>query len=425
MDDQAREQVPPKTTPTWEMELLVSGATIFGLLQLPRLIDHGYYVALNLSSSDYQGLLFPLWLYSKVAVLTLVITFLMHLALRGYWVALVGMSSVYPGGIRFEKLRFGPISLARTLRDSGTMAVVIERADNRATRVFGTGFGFALVMMVWAAGAAVILAACVLVDASLGSGHTSQVFGALAAVLALPWVLASIIDRRFGRRLAPDGGAARAIGAVLEAYSRVGVGRGGNTLMSLFVSNEGRLRGMATALFLVVPVVIVLMLQDSLARGHLPLGLFVGLSSEDAFSPNASVSGFYDTSGSDRTVYLPIPHIPGRVVSGDYLELFVPFIPRLHGPALERVCPQALPAGQTEARLACLARLSDIRIDGVPQAVRFDASSDATTEQPGMLAMLPVRDLVPGRHELSLNAPGHDGLSSDAPARRYRIPFWK
>lgn len=425
MDEDAREQVPPKTTPTWEMELLVSGATIFGLLQLPQLIDRGYYVALNLGSSEYEGLLFPLWLYSKVAVLTLVITFLAHLALRGYWVALVGMSSVYPGGVRFEKLRFGPIALARTLRESGSMAVVIERADNRATRVFGTGFGFALVMMVWAAGAALLLAICVLVDASLGAGHTSQVFGAMLVVLLLPWLLASIIDRRFGRRLAPEGGAARAIGAVLEAYSRVGFGRGGNTLMSLFVSNEGRLRGIATALLLVVPVILVLMLQNSVARGRLPLGLFVGFSSEDAFSPNASVAAFYDSPGSDRTVFLPIPHIPGRIVNGDYLELFVPFIPRLHGPALERVCPQALPVARAEARLACLARLSDIRIDDVPVAVRFDASSDSTTGQPGMLAMLPVRSLAPGRHELSLNAPGRDGLSSDAPARRFHIPFWK
>ena len=425
MDDQPREQVPPKTTPTWEMELLVSGATIFGLLQLPQLIDHGYYAALNLSAADYEGLLFPLWLYSKVAVLTLAITFLLHLALRGYWVALVGMSSVYPGGIRWEKLRFGPIALARSQGEAGTMAAVIERADNRATRVFGTGFGFALIMIVWACAAALVLLVSVLVDAAIGAGHTSQVFAGMLVVLLLPWLLAAVIDRRFGRKLAPDGAAARAIGAVLETYSRVGIGRGGNRLMTLFVSNEGRVRGMFTALLLVVPVVIVLMLQNSVARGRLPLGLFVGLSSEDAFSPTSSVASFYDTPGADRAVLLPTPHIPGRVVSGDYLELFVPFIPRLHGPALERVCPEALPVSQTEARLACLARLSDIRIDGAPTAVRFDASSDAMTGQPGMLAMLPVRELVPGRHELSLNAPGRDGLDPATPARRYRIPFWK
>ena len=32
--------IPAKTTPTWEMELLLSGATVFGLLQLPDAL-HG------------------------------------------------------------------------------------------------------------------------------------------------------------------------------------------------------------------------------------------------------------------------------------------------------------------------------------------------------------------------------------------------
>jgi len=425
MDEEAREQVPAKTTPTWEMELLVSGATIFGLLQLPTLLDRGYYTALNISPADYEGLLFPLWLYSKVAVITLVITFLLHLFLRGYWVALVGMSSIYPEGIRWDQLRLGPISLERGKRATGSMPDAIERADNRATRGFGTGFGFAMVMGLFAVAVLLALVAGVLLDAAIGSSQGKNVVGVMAAILILPWMFATTIDQGVGKRLAHDSWLARAAGAVLEVYARVGLGRRSNTLMALFVSNEGRVRAVATAMLLVVPVVVVLMVQNSLARGRLPLGLFVGLSAEDAFSPDTSVSAFYQPPDANRVVLMPVPHIPGRVVSGEYLELFVPFIPRLHGPALERVCPQALPSKQTRARLDCLARMSDIRIDGVPQAVRLDASSDAATGQPGMLAMLPVGKLSPGRHELSLNAPGRDGLSPGVPARRFRIPFWK
>jgi hypothetical protein len=425
MNEQAREQVPAKTTPTWEMELLVSGATIFGLLQLPRLLDRGYYTALNLSPAEYEGLLFPLWLYSKVAVITLVLTFLLHLFLRGYWVALVGMSSVYPGGIRWEKLRMSPIALARNLREFGSMPEAIERADNRATRVFGTGFGFAMVMAIFAGLVALTLVGGVLVDAALGAGHLGYVLGAVIALFVLPWMLATTIDRAKGAELAPDSWLARALGAVFSTYARAGMGRRSNTLISLFASNEGRLRAVATAMLLVLPVVLGLMVQSTLARGRLPLGLFVGLSTEDAFSGSTSAAAFYDTPGMDRTVFLPMPHIPSRVATGEYLELFVPFIPRLHGPALERACPAATPAGKIQARLQCLARLSDIRIDGVRLDVQFDATSDAATGQPGMLAMLPVGKLPPGRHELSLNSPGRDGGDPARPQRRFRIPFWK
>ena len=425
MDEAGREQVPAKTTPTWEMELLVSGATIFGLLQLPSLLDRGYYRALNLSSAEYEGLLFPLWLYSKVAVITLVITFLLHLVLRGYWVALVGMNSVYPGGIRWENLRLGPRSLERSRQQSGSMPALIERADNRATRVFGTGFGFAMVMGILAALVAAALVVGVLVDAAFGTGHLDQVFAAMVAALLLPWAIAALVDRHMGSRLAPGGRLARVLDAVFGVYARAGMGRRSNALVALFVSHEGRLRAVATALLLVLPVVVVLMVQTSIARGRLPLGMFVGLSTEDPFSPNTSVSAFYDDPHADRAVFLPMPHIPSRVVDGDYLELFVPFIPRFHGPALERACPAALPAKETPARLACLAKLSEIRIDGLPVDVPLEASSDSATGQPGMLAMIPVGKLAPGRHELSLNAPGRDGGDPQRPQRRFRIPFWK
>jgi hypothetical protein len=425
MNEDDREQIPVKTTPTWEMELLVSGATILGLLQLPSLLDRGYYTAINLASAEYEGLLFPLWLYSKVAVITLVITFLAHLFLRGYWVALVGMNSVYPGGIRWEQLRLGARSMARSIQESGSMPALIERADNRATRVFGTGFGFAMVMGIFAAVVAAGLIVGVLVDSAVGTGHLNQVFGILVAVLVLPWAIATTIDRSVGERFAPDGGLARALDAIFGLYARAGMGRRSNTLIALFVSHEGRVRAILTAVLLVFPVVVVLMLQTTLARGKLPLGMFVGLSTEDAFSPSTSVSAFYDGPDADRAVFLPVPHIPSRVIEGDYLELFVPFIPRLHGPALERACPEVLPAKETPARLGCLARLLEIRIDGTPLEVRLDASSDPATGQPGMLAMLPIGQLPPGRHELSLNAPGRDSGNPDAPQRRFRIPFWK
>ena len=44
-------ELPKDTTPTWEMELLVSGATIVGLLQLPELLARAHFRTLNLRSS--------------------------------------------------------------------------------------------------------------------------------------------------------------------------------------------------------------------------------------------------------------------------------------------------------------------------------------------------------------------------------------
>jgi hypothetical protein len=419
-----RATVPSQTTPTWEMELLVSGATIFGLLQLPELVDRAYVRTLNLSPDDYATLLTPLWMYSKFAIVTLVVTFIVHLCLRGYWVALVGLDSVYRGGIRWDRLERGPLARASSERASAPMPVVIERADNRATRVFAIGFGFAMVMLMPVAIVLLSLVASVAVDAAFGPGHAGEVFGAVVAMVLLPWAISRFLDKHVGARLAPDSPTALALGRVLGLYARLGMGRGSNPLVALFVSHEGRARAGVAAMAMILPVMIVLAVQMSIARGRLPLGFFVGLSAEDPTSADASAAAFYADSRGESPAVLPLPRIPSRIAGGAYVELFVPFIPRLHGPSLQASCPDALKVvgiGSTRARLDCLARVTDLRLDGAPLAIRLDASTDPRSGQPGMLAMVPVAGLAPGRHELSLAAPDRKGAGT----RRYRIPFWR
>ncbi|MBP6595987.1 MAG: hypothetical protein KA196_00585, partial [Arenimonas sp.] len=141
--------MPSRTTPTWEMELLVSGATVFGLLQLPALADRLLFGLYNSSTLEVAGMVSPLWVYVKFTLMTLIFTFIAHLCLRGYWVALVGLSSVYPKGIQWSNLdkKSGPNFIAATHGQVGSMAQIIERADNRASRVFGVGFGLATTML--------------------------------------------------------------------------------------------------------------------------------------------------------------------------------------------------------------------------------------------------------------------------------------
>jgi hypothetical protein len=420
--DEVREQLPARTTPTWEMELLVSGATIFGLLQLPELLDHGYFRAVNLMPQDYADLLMPLWLYTKIAVVTLILTFLAHLCLRAYWVALVGMNSVYPGGIRWDKLGLGPIARARLAAQAPAehIAEAIERADNRATRVFGVGVSFAMLMVAPVVLVLVALAIALLVQALLGEGQSVDVLGVAVAVILLPWMLAMVADRRLGTWLAKLPVAGRVVGAVADFYARFGFGPRSNPLVALFASHAGRVRFALTALLVIMPVSLVLAFS---VRGRLPFGMFAGLNGKDTFSASASPSAFYADQRGNPWMIQPLPRVPSRVVEGPYLELFVPFIPRLHAAQLGRSCPQLATSSGTgdRARLDCLARIVDIRLDGTEVAIPLEATTDAQTGQQGMLAMIPVGALAPGRHELSLLEPDRRG----GEPRRYRIPFWK
>ena len=289
--------IPARTKPTWEMELLISGATVFGLMQMPGLADKFLFHVHNTGAEVVSGFVLPLWIYVKSALVTLIATFVAHLALRGYWIALVGLSSVYPDGIRWAQVaqRTGPFMLAWMKERFGDIDATIERADNRATRVFGVGFAVATLMQI-------------------------------------------------------------------------------------------------------------------------PIGLVLVLPAH------------YDSQRGDGVMLVPVPTIPDPVVRGPYLRLFIPYFPRRHGESMRSACPGMLrDDADARARLACLQSLHAVAIDGVPVDVPFDAAEDPLTGQRGMLAMIPMVDVAPGRHELTVSpAPlDRDRAEGADPITLYRIPFWR
>jgi hypothetical protein len=259
----------------------------------------------------------------------------------------------------------------------------------------------------------------------VGRAYPFHILFTLAALAVLPWALVSVLDRRYGARLAHRPAWRRIIGGISETYGRLGFGPPTSPLVALFVSHAGRARFAGTAIAILLPVAVVIIMQAAFARGQTPLGFTLAISGKQPFSAFASPGAFYADQRGEAWTLVPLPYIPSRVVEGPYLELFIPFIARRHGAALQRACPQALGRGPERGpRLQCLARITAIQLDGVAVETSLLESTDPLTGQPGLLAMLPVVGLAPGRHELSLNEPDWR-VDDGEPPRRYRILFWK
>ena len=94
-----------RTTPTWEVELLISGVAVFAMLQLPGWLDDRMFALEPRLGDDWRLVLTLFYIYSKSAAIVLAVTFALHLFLRALWIALVGMHSVYPQGIILDRLR--------------------------------------------------------------------------------------------------------------------------------------------------------------------------------------------------------------------------------------------------------------------------------------------------------------------------------
>jgi hypothetical protein len=425
--------MPGRTTPTWEMELLVSGATVFGLLQLPSLTDRVLFGLYNGSGLEMASMITPLWVYVKFTVLTLIFTFIAHLCLRGYWVALVGLHSVYPLGIQWGNLdkKMGPNYVAASRETVGTMAQIIERADNRASRVFGVGFGMATTMLMPIVLVSLLLVGIRIYLALGGPGGDTMVWVVMGAVmlLFLPFGLLVLWDRQRGAAMAPESFQSRCLRAAFRFYGKLGMSRASNPLITLFASNEGG-RSSSIVLGTMMGVVMLVVLAEGVGpRLGWDTGSFDGLPKDRVMSPDTVLPVHYASQRGSGVMLVPPPHIPDPVVRGSYLKLFVPYLPMRHTPAMQRLCPEALAAtddGASRARLDCLASIHALAVDGQALQVPFDAGEDPATGQRGMVAMIPVAALSPGRHELTVMPVRADAPEEgEAPLRPYRILFWR
>ena len=138
-DAESSSHLSRRTTPTWEVELLISGVAVFAMLQVPGWLDDRMFALEPRVGSDWRPVLLLFYIYSKSTAVVLAVTFAIHLLLRAQWIALVGMDSVYPQGVQLDRLRMGPIQRAIEGARPGTIADAIERADNRASVLFAIG----------------------------------------------------------------------------------------------------------------------------------------------------------------------------------------------------------------------------------------------------------------------------------------------
>jgi hypothetical protein len=428
-DALAVDALPRHTTPTWEVELLISGVAVFAMLQLPGWLDDQLFALMPRFGANMSEPLQVMYLYTKTAAVILAITFSLHLLLRAHWIALVGMHSVHPEGVRWDKLRIGPVQRQLDAERVGNVPASIERADNRATIVFALGVQLASTLLVISLVLALLFSLAMAVFVLAGvRPDAARVFTWCVTGLLLPFALAPLIDRRFGKRLRPGGLAQRTLAGTYRAYARIGLSRN-SSVMALLASHSNERK--VTISMVAVMFVIILGVSLSLKSLRNPeriggYSLFPDRKDLPARAINPATYDQQRNPARDAAV----PYVQNIVVSGPYLQVVVPYDPDRDDAALRRDCAAMLriasQAGRAAATLDCLQRLHPLRLDGkAVESLRYDIASDPRTDRPALVAMVDVRALAPGRHELQVAraaAPDDKRPGASAP---YRIPFWR
>ncbi len=429
--------LPRQTTPTWEIELLISGATVFGLMQLPAMVKSGLVIVINRTAPDIASLLVPLWIYLQSALMILIGTFVFHLCLRAYWVALVGLNSVSPGGVNWASFKkAGPYQLETSRRGREDIPAIIEAADNRASRLFGVGVGLAMALFVPMVLVSIAIGVALLLRLLPSTGELPEMiaFIGLFAVSFLPWVIAISLDQKYGARWSPTSRGGRILRGLLGFYARIGFGRASNLPMALYTTHTSGHRG---NVIITIASTVILLAVSTQIISHISDWSPSDIEGLPEFAPDAHDVIFprhYASLRAREPSMRPVPYIPQPQVRGDYLKLFVPYRVAAHNRALAKHCPPPSESQRpARAALDCFAMLHDVRIDNIQVPnLHFDASEDPVSSLRGMLAMIPVHTLAPGRHELTLlpmpreSDPPRDANSPEPvdPLKPYRIPFW-
>jgi hypothetical protein len=429
-------RVPDETTPTWELEMLVSGAVLFGLFQLPPLVSSAFTSTVPRLGAKAYLVAFESYLFGKAILYALIAGFVLHLASRAYWVALVGLDSVFPGGIRWERGTMGPVTREVFRARFASLPVRIERIDNFASVIFASAFGIAFLLLGGLTFVGALAGMTWLIShALLHDRGFQRVFVILLAVFAAGPPLAFAVDRRMGARLAPDSAGARIIrAAALFNYRLQGVAIHGPIIQTLY-TNVRRSIVLPVMILTIFGAMTAGVLDLAAARNHLSFDGYGLLPRSGAGVIDYRYYGDQRT-GDDR--YATVPFIQSDVLRDPYVRLFVAYQPRRDDGALARACPAApalakasaaTPAARQQVGadvLACLSGMRAVSLDGRGVDPGFRFFTDPQSGLKGLLGYISVDGLAKGRHvlvvqpmPLSPDAEQGDGL----PVRPDSIPF--
>ncbi|WP_297800971.1 hypothetical protein [Arenimonas sp. GDDSR-1] len=404
-------KMPKRTTPTWEIELLLSGASVFALMQFPGWINsHFLSIQLALANNQLSGLINPLFIYVKGAAYALIITLLIHILLRAYWVSLIGLHSIHPQGLDHDKLKIGPIQKRVMDEKHGSMDDIIERADNRSTLVFAIGIGFALTILV----PSVIVLAGALVAwltwlISESEGATVLVFMAGLCLPLLALMLPLWLDAKAGARMQNWPRAHGLLERAIRRIDALGMSSTGNRLSAYFFSMQ-RSRNTAMA-------AIILGITFTLLSTALTIPRFSKVPAGGAQPATLDAAHYRDRQDGDLK-YALRPSIQSETIDTEYLELRIPHPLQMPPSTVPECAQKHFPKGLKR----CLSGHLRLELDGKPiRPVWID--EPARYGQPAALrAMIDLRPMKSGAHTLDIAYPPH--AREPDKAWQERILFW-
>lgn len=422
---------------TRELELLISVALVFALLQLPTVLDNWWNRTSIHVGGQAFGTVFTMYYVGKLVSYGLIVAIGSHVLLRGFWVAVMSLRSVYPL-VNREKLDQGP--LLQKFYDSRLMTLdqLEVRVDRVAASIFGFVFLFLLIFVMLAAWAAVAWTLAFLATLITGDNRMVMpvIVGSFVVYIALQSFVATVDKASKKRPISPRMESA-ALRVMLWMYY-VTFNFVYAPVFFTFASHSSKRRVSMMLVSFLYAMVAVFMFSVFYARGIFGYDSYIYYPMRAAAHQLRPIH--YDNlRGAD--VVANEPSIQSDIVEGPYLRLFIPYDAREDNERMRVLCPDVTPlhaegffvsrrAKLPEPRVAqlaaCFDRVYQIALDGRPlQKPGFVFYRHPSGGVAGRLALVPIGSLTAGQHLLTVRHTPLPNVKDDEKADEFFIPFWR
>ena len=389
---------------TDELELIISSLTIFALFSIPGwLFDRFAESYTQLSISIAIGGIASLAVLAGVCY-GLAACFVVHLMVRAYWVGLIGLRTVFPGGINWSKTPgFGPLGrqhYRETLPDLETM---IRKADRLASSLFAV-ISMLTLGILWL-GTILVVTSVVsgIIGERMGATNTGVGIGTLVLItvfLGVP-VLVYLLDAQLARRVPRLQESRLFVGLVsmLRRIADLAYPRKLVLPVQLTLQTNTRPLLFYVALTLGVTAII------AIGNARLAAWQSFTLSGQFTYLDDAAVRGgfrstLYEDMSSSLDRQRAWPRVDSFEQTGSFVRLFLPYQPLRDNLMLDEICGSADEAPDT---VNCLRRLWSVSIEGTEVPMDgFVRAERADLGMRGLIGVVPLTGLQPGMHRIEI-----------------------
>lgn len=390
---------------SWEPEVLLSGIVLYGLFQVPALLDElVYFVKVNFSinAGDIDTFVRTM----KMAIYWLTGGLIAHLISRGIWVGMVGLSFAFPKGIRQENLKHQPKFEGFVGRIPDTERIILN-LESFCSSLFSVSFLLFMMMV----GAYFYLFASIVIPVltllsfwpSLFDEGIAQKILTAYILIVLSFGFIGFIDfvtLGFFKRF-------RWFAVVYwPVYRFVGwftLARFYRPIYYTFVSNVARWK-----LYLFVVLFVSISLWSAGGENTYPGERFSKVSLWDDTRSTSVFSGHYDDQNDD--IKSVVASIQSDIIRGNTVRLFIVMHANRED-SIRKYCHldslmKVDGLSKASARLQCVSQFYQVAInDSLLTDLTFKFHYKSKTQQRGILAYVDIRSLPAGLHHLTVGLP--------------------